>query len=210
MTNNQKLKVLAAILFVLIIVLIGMLIYATTIYNKNDDKPASNTSAVSTAASSTTDVQAGQSSTSEAKETVDLKLYKYDAEDYDKPKEIVTVTVDKKLYQDDITAAINKLLETTGLRINKAVVSGELITVDLPKEIAAKFNMGSAGGITNTNILAATLVNLPNINKLEVTVDGVAGVEGDHFSFNGTFSKAEGDKPYKFTPSDREGKVIDF
>ncbi|MDF2985060.1 MAG: hypothetical protein K0R50_570 [Eubacterium sp.] len=205
MTNNQKLKVLAAILFVLIIVLIGMLIYATTIH-KNDDKPASNTADVSTTASSTNAVQPGQSSTSEEAGTIDLKLYKYDAEDYDKPKEIVTVPVDKKLYEDDITAAINKLLETTGLSIKKAVVSGELLTVDLSKEIEAKFNMGSAGGITNTNILAATLVNLPGINKLEVTVDGVAGVEGDHFSFNGTFVKADGDKSYEFTSSGRVSK----
>lgn len=214
MNNNQKLKLLVAILFAFILVLAGILIYATNFYQKNE-KPASNTSpAVSStssdSAAASTEVQSGESTTAMEKETVTLKLYNYDAMDYDKPKEIVNVDVEKKLYEDNLTAAINKVLEATELRINKAVLDGDNITVDLTKEVAAKFNMGSAGGITNTNILAMTILNLPKVNKLQVTVDGVPNVEGDHFSFNGTFKKSADGTKYELAGSGLQPGTVDF
>ena len=213
MNNNQKLKLLAAILFTFILALAGILIYATNFYQKNE-KPASSTSAVSSGSSDSaavsTEIQAGESTTAMEKETITLKLYNYDAMDYDKPKEIVNVEVDKKLYENNLTAAINKVLETTDLSINKAVLDGENITVDLTKEVAAKFNMGSAGGITNTNILAMTVLNLPKVNKLQVTVEGVPNVEGDHFNFKGTFKKSADGTKYELTASGLEPGTFDF
>ncbi len=200
MNNNKKLRFIALILFVFIIILVGVLVYTTTVYDQIKDQPASNTSAAtnSGSAASTSPASSGQTgseSTGQAKETMDLKLYNYDADDYDNPKEIVNVTVDKKLYQEDITAAVNKVLETTGLSIKKAELKDGLVTVDLSRETAAKFNIGSAGGITYTNILAMTILNLPDISKLKVTVEGVPDMESDHFSFNGIFVKsADGNK----------------
>ncbi len=192
MTNNNKLKIIIAVLFTFIVILIGMLIYV--VYNKldkNEDSAASSmpvqTTASTTSASASTQQSATESSP--AAETLDLNLYVYDADNYEKPKEIKTVTIDKKLYQDDITSAINKVLESTGLKINKATVNKNFIIIDLPKEVSAKFNEGSAGGITRTNILAMTILNLPDIDTMEVTVDGASGVVGDHFSFNGIFIK---------------------
>lgn len=207
MTKNQKLKVLAVILFALIVVLIGMLIYATKIYNQNGTNPASDTtvSATDTASeASPSGVQASESSPVNTEETMELKLYNYDADDYDKPKEIINIKVDKKLYEQDITAAINEVLKSTELSINKAVVNGDLMTVDLTKEVGAKFNIGSAGGITYTNILVTTLLNFPDISKLQITVDGVPNIEGDHFSFNGTFTKSAEGKKYEFISSGRK------
>lgn len=208
MTNNNKLKVLIAVLFFFIIVLVALLIYTKTIYKNGDI--ADTTASTSAASSQTLSTQVSQQSSSEVQGNIDLKLYLYDADDYDNAKEIRTVKVDKKLYQDNITAAINKVLELTNISINKAIINGESITVDLPKEVALKFNSGSAGGITNTNILAMTILNLPNIEKLEVTVDGVTGVVADHFNFNGTFTRTEDGKKYTFTQSDKEGKEIVF
>ncbi len=207
MTKNQKLKVLAVILFALIVVLIGMLIYATKIYNQNGTNPASDTtvSATDTASeASPSGVQASESSPVNTEETMELKLYNYDADDYDNPKEIINIKVDKKLYEQDITAAINEVLKSTELSINKAVVNGDLMTVDLTKEVGAKFNIGSAGGITYTNILVTTLLNFPDISKLQITVDGVPNIEGDHFSFNGTFTKSAEGKKYEFISSGRK------
>ncbi len=200
MNNNKKLRFIALILFIFIIILVGVLVYTTTVYDQIKDQPASNTSAATNSGSavSTSPASSGQTgseSTGQAKETMDLKLYNYDADDYDNPKEIVNVTVDKKLYQEDITAAVNKVFETTGLSIKKAELNDGLVTVDLSRETAAKFNIGSAGGITYTNILAMTILNLPDISKLKVTVEGVPDMESDHFSFNGIFVKsADGNK----------------
>lgn len=205
MTNNQKLKAIIAVLFAFMVILVGILVYTTKVYDTDKEKTASNTS-VSTgsadekpSSAASASAQAGDTSTGQSKETIDLKLYNYDAEDYENPKEIVNVSVEKQLYQKDITAAVNKVLETTGLSINKAELKDDLITVDLTKDIAAKFNKGSAGGITYTNILAMTILNLPGVNKLKVTIEGVPDMESDHFSFNGTFIKTANGNKYELS-----------
>ncbi len=207
MTNNRRLKVLVAVLFVLMAVMVGMLIYAVNVY-KNNDTPASgsDTSAADTSASAS---PSGAAGSDQQKETIDLKLYIYDAEDYDNPKEISTQTIDKKLYEENLTEALSQLLAVTDLRINKAVINGSLITVDLPKDMALKFNSGSASGITYTNILAMTTLNLPGIEKLKITVEGEENIESDHFSFNGTFVKSEDGKKYTLTDQG-DGKTLDY
>jgi len=214
MTNKNKLKMLIAVLFCFIIILVALLIYASTFYNKSGDPAdttiSTNSSPSQTNPSITDNSERSTSGSGEVQETVDLKLYFYDADDYDNAKEIRIVSVDKKLYQADITAAINKVLESTNISINKAIINGESMAIDLPKEVALKFNSGSAGGITNTNILAMTILSLPNIKKMEVTVDGVAGVVADHFNFNGIFSITEAGKKYTFTESDKESKELAF
>ena len=213
MTNNNKLKVLIVVLFFFIIILVALLIYAKTVYTKEnpaDNNISTNSSVGQTDSSTTAASQQSVIASSEAEETIDLKLYFFDAEDYDNAKEVRTVAVDKKLYQENITAAINQVLSSTNIKINKAVINGNSIAVDLPKEVALKFNNGSASGITYTNILAMTVLNLPNIEKLEVTVDGVANVVADHFSFNGTFSRAEDGKKYTFTDSGKASKYLDY
>ncbi len=221
MTNKQKLKVLVAVLFVFIIILVGLLIYVLKVYNQNNDNPALNTPGT-TSPSTTTGVaapstaqnsgliEADKDGDTKNEETISLKFYNYDPDNYDNPKEIVNVVVSKKLYEEDKVSAINKLLEASGLKISKAEVNEGMLTVDLPKEIAALFNMGSAGGITNTNILAMTLLNLPDINLLQVTVDGQPNVEADHFNFNGTFSKAVDGNKYKFASSGMQSRTIEF
>jgi len=213
MTNKGKLKALVGVFFGFIIILVALLIYAKTVYVKNEN-PTSTTVSVSSNGPSNSTADVSQQSATAAtdsnagKETIDLKLYYYDADNYDSPKEIRTVTVDKKLFQDDIAAAINKVLSSTSLKLNKAVVNGNEITVDLPKEVGLKFNAGSASGITYTNILTNTILNLPGIEKMKVTVDGQGNYFGDHFSFNGIFSKTK-DGKVTFTESDKEGKYLD-
>ncbi len=215
MKKDKKLIVIVGVLFVFIIMLVALLIYATSVYNKNantagDTSISTNSNMNQTANSTLEDSQQSAGETSSVEEKVDLQLYFYDAEDYEKPKEVIIVAVDKKLYQDNITEAINKVFELTALKISKAVVTGNLITVDLPKEIALKFNNGSAGGITYTNILAMTLLNLPDIEEMEVTVDGVKGIAADHFSFNGKFVKDENGSKYKFIEADVLSHEMEF
>jgi hypothetical protein len=213
MKKDKKLIVIVGVLFVFIIVLVALLIYATSPYIKNaagDTSISTNSNLNQTADSTLEDSLQSAGETSSVEEKVDLQLYFYDADDYDKPKEVIIVAVDKKLYQDNITEAINKMFELTALKINKAVVTGNLITVDLPREVALKFNRGSAGGITYTNILAMTLLNLPGIEEMEVTVDGIKGVVADHFSFNGKFVKDENGSKYKFNESDMPSHEMEF
>lgn len=215
MNKDKKLIVIVGVLFAFIIILVALLIYATNLYNKNDDAAgdtsiSTNSNLNQTADSTLEDSQQSAGETSSVEEKVDLQLYFYDADDYEKPKEVIIVAVDKKLYQDNISEAINKVFELTPLKVNNAVVNGNLITVDLSKEVALKFNSGSAGGITYTNILAMTLLNLPGIEELEVTVDGVKGIEGDHFNFNGKFVKDENGSKYKFNESDMLSHELEF
>lgn len=198
MTNNSKLKILVAVFFCFILILVGMIIYA--LHEKLNKTVDTSAGAVTTQASVSTAAASSKQSASGSTtviETMDLKLYFYDADNYDKPKEIRTVTIDKKLYQDDITAAINKVFIGTDLKINKAAINGDTAVIDLPKEVSAKFNEGSAGGITRTNILAMTILNLPGIQKMQVTVDGTAGVAEDHYNFDGTFIKTENGYEFK-------------
>lgn len=208
MTKSGKLLIIVGVMFFFIIVLVALLIYANTMISTNNKAAADTTVSSNTSISEPVDStlkssEQSPSSSSPIKDTVDLNLYFFDADNYDSPKEIRTVSVDNKLYQDDITAAINQVLLSTNLKINKATLNGNSITVDLSKEMQLNFNGGSASGITYTNILAATITNLPNIDKLEVTVDGKSGVEADHFNFNGTFSRAENSKKYTFTESNK-------
>lgn len=213
MTNKKKLQVLVVILFCLILVLVGMLIYAQNLHSSNDREATAvspETSAVATDTAATGTSVADTSVTPVVKEKIELKLYIYDAEAYDKPKELRSISIEKELYQKDISAAINQLLDETGIKINKAVVKDSLISIDLPKETVLAFNKGSAGGITNTNILAMTILNLPSVEKLEITVDGMAGVVADHFNFNGTFNKSEDGSKYIFIQADKEGKELEY
>ncbi len=203
MNNSKILKAILAVLFCFIVILVILLVYA--IGQSKEPAVSSSTSSDSTNASQTT-----VSQTTPANETIELKFYYYDADDYDKPKEIRNITIDKKLYDNDLTSAINNVLSSTDIKINKAVLDGKNITIDLPKETVKKFNSGSAGGITHTNILAMTVLNLPGVEQMQVTMDGEAGIESDHFSFNGTFIRPEEGKKYTFNPSNNPGKTLEF
>ncbi|AEY65029.1 GerMN domain-containing protein [Clostridium sp. BNL1100] len=209
MNNSKKLKTILAVLFCFIVILVILLVYVVG-QSKEPSVSSSTASNSSTTASQTTVSQPTASQTTSVTETMELKLYYYDADDYDKPKEIRNITIDKKLYDDDLTSAINNVLSSTDIKINKAVLDGKNITIDLPKETVKKFNSGSAGGITHTNILAMTVLNLPGVEQMQVTMDGEAGIESDHFSFNGTFIRPEEGKKYTFNPSDNPGKTLEF
>ncbi len=214
MNNAKKLKAIVAILFCFIIILVILLVYAIGQSKETSVSPStasdSSTTASQTIISPTTATQTTVSQTTPVNETMQLKLYYYDADDYDKPKEIRDITIDKKMFDNDLTSAINSVFSATDIKINKAVLEGKSITIDLPKETVKKFNSGSAGGITHTNILAMTVLNLPGVEQMQVTMDGEVGIESDHFSFNGTFIKPEEGKKYTFNPSDNPGKTLEF
>ncbi len=214
MNNAKKLKAIVAVLFCFIIILVILLVYAIGQSKETTVSPSttsdSSTTASQTTMSPTTATQTTVSQTTPVNETMQLKLYYYDADDYDKPKEIRDITIDKKMFDNDLTSAINSVFSATDIKINKAVIEGKSITIDLPKETVKKFNLGSAGGITHTNILAMTVLNLPGVEQMQVTMDGEVGIESDHFSFNGTFIKPEEGKKYTFNPSDNPGKTLEF
>lgn len=209
MNTSKKLKTILGVLFCFMVILVVLLVYVVG-QSKEPTASSSTASDSSTSASQTTASQTTASQTTPVTEKMELKLYYYDADNYDKPKEIRNITIDKELYDNDLTAAINKVLSSTDIKINKAVLDGKNITIDLPKETVKKFNSGSAGGINHTNILAMTVLNLPGVEQMQVTMDGEAGIESDHFSFNGTFIKPEEGKKYNFNPSDKPGKTLEF
>ncbi|HEX2927617.1 MAG TPA: GerMN domain-containing protein [Ruminiclostridium sp.] len=214
MNAAKKLKILMAVFFCFIVILVIMLVYAVS-HKAGVNSAASGTTSVAAAtvsqASNTSPAKSSQTAqVTNKKETMELKLYYYDADDYDKPKEIKNIAIDKKLYEDDKTSALNTLLSTTVIKINKAVLNGKDMTIDLPKETVKRFNSGSAAGITYTNILAMTVLNLPGVEQMNVTMDGQTGIESDHFSFNGTFKKSEDGKKYVFNQSDKPGNAMDI
>jgi cytoskeletal protein RodZ len=229
MNAAKRLKIIAVVMFCFIVVLVSLLVYVVKVAGDSkaasENSPADTTSiSQSTGSSQASGSQqngdsaqaddsskgAGTDLSADTEKTIDLKLYYYDADDYDSPKEIRTVSVDKKQFTEDLASALNTLFSSVGITINKAVINEKNMSIDIPKETAKKFNSGSAGGITNTNILAMTALNLPGVEQLEVTVDGQSGVESDHFSFNGTFTKSQDGKKFDFNPSDAEGKLLDL
>ncbi len=126
-----------------------------------------------------------------------MDLYLFDANDYDNPKEIRHISVEKSVFDTDLTKAINTVLEPSGLQISKALLdkASKAISIDISSETVKQFNAGSAGGRTCTNILAGTVLHIPGVELMTVTVDGAPAVYGDHYSFNGVFKKSD-TKPF--------------
>ncbi|QHQ60755.1 hypothetical protein Ana3638_08200 [Anaerocolumna sedimenticola] len=124
-------------------------------------------------------------------EKLDITLYIYGPDDYDNPIEKKIIQVSKVLYETDLPQALNLIFAETDIRFNSAKVdpTSKCITVDIPQEVADKFNAGSCAGIILMNELTNTLLNLPDINSAVVTVDGIKDTYADHYSFEGIFTK---------------------
>lgn len=144
------------------------------------------------AASSSDSVnQTNESTIIDESDKIDINLYLYGPDDYDNPIEMKVISVSKELFENNIADALNYVFEETVIRINSADIDKEThcITVDIPQEIAMKFNAGSTAGVMLTNTLIDTILNLPDIQSAVITVDGVKDSYADHYSFQGTFTK---------------------
>lgn len=134
-----------------------------------------------------------QSTVTEEDDKIDLTLYLYGPDDYDNPIEKKVISVSKELYENNMAEALNDVFEETDIKINNAEVDKETqcITVDIPDEVAMKFNYGSCSGATLTNELVDTILNLPDIQSAIITVDGEKDSYADHYNFEGIFTKNE-------------------
>lgn len=129
----------------------------------------------------------------EEEKIIDLTLYLYGPDDYDNPSETKVISVNKSTYENNLVEALNTIFEDTEIVLTSAVVDNksQRLTVDISEEVCLKFNAGSCGGAILTNELIDTLLNLPNIQSVVVTVDGAKDSIGDHYSFEGVFTKDE-------------------
>ncbi|BCN29737.1 GerMN domain-containing protein [Anaeromicropila herbilytica] len=118
-----------------------------------------------------------------------ITLYLYGPDDYDNPIELKEISISKELYKNHLTKALNKVFKKTKIKISSSKINKKTkcITVDLTQKIADQFNAGSCSGIILTNELIDTLLHLPNIKSVIITVDGKKDCYGDHYSFEGTF-----------------------
>jgi len=133
------------------------------------------------------------SQSAETEEKIELTLYVYGPDDYEKPVEKKVISVNKELYENNMAEALNDVFEETEIRVSSATVDKETkcITVDISEEVALRFNAGSCAGTILTNELIDTLLNLPDIQSAVITVDGQKDYYADHFSFEGVFTKEE-------------------
>ena len=127
----------------------------------------------------------------DTEEKIDITLYLYGPDDYEKPVEKKVISINKKLYESNLAEALNEVFNETEIRVSSASVDNKTkcITVDMKEEVAMKFNAGSCAGIILTNELLDTLLNLPDVQSAIITVDGQKDYYADHFSFEGVFTK---------------------
>lgn len=136
-------------------------------------------------------IETEESTVAYKSDMLDITLYLYGPDDYENPEEERVIYVSKELYFNNMADALNYVFDETKIRINSAEVDikTKCITVDLPQEVAGKFNAGSCEGAILTNELTDTLLNLPDIESAIITVDGVKDTYADHYSFEGVFKK---------------------
>jgi spore germination protein GerM len=53
------------------------------------------------------------------------------------------------------------------------------------------FDWGSTGSMIRLNQLIFTLSSFPDVEKIEVLIDGVRGIESSHFNFSDAFDAVE-------------------
>lgn len=141
-----------------------------------------------------------QTTTSAANENLSLTLYIYDANNYDSPKDKKTFTFSKEDYEKRPTETLNTMFADTGIKLSKVSISktDKKLVADLTEDTADNFDKGSAIGITLTNQLIMTLLHLPDVEKVQVTVNNTKNLMGNHFNFNGVFTLSN-DGKYKLS-----------
>ncbi|WP_105615001.1 DUF4309 domain-containing protein [Vallitalea okinawensis] len=118
-----------------------------------------------------------------------LSFYEFGADDYDNPEDIKVITISEEEYNNNLVKVLNLIFSESGISLNNLTINEDekLVIADLTEAASINFDNGSCGGITRTNVLVMTLLNLPGVEKLKVTVEGVENVYGNHFSFEGIF-----------------------
>lgn len=124
-----------------------------------------------------------------------IMFYDFGADDYENPVNLKEFSISINKYKNNKAEVLNDIFSQIGITINNITSkeNGKYIVVDITKDTVNNFERGSTAGIILTNEFIMTLLNLPDVEKVEVTVDGKSGSEGNHYSFNGIFVK---DKDY--------------
>lgn len=127
-------------------------------------------------------------------EKIDLVFYEFNADDYDHPSGERIFTVSKEQIQNEPAEVLNTMFSERGIEFNNVtyIPDQKRMVVDITEESLLKFEGGSTIGIILMNELATTVLNFPETDQLEVTVEGRRKESGNHFNFSGIYVMKDG------------------
>ena len=127
---------------------------------------------------------------SSAVSTVSVTFYWYDELPFDYDDFNLMSSAEVELPADHLNAEFIRLIkEYSGISIDGIWYEGKRLCADLAEEEARSFNMGSATGITRSNVLIATLSTMPDVEEIEILINGQRGCFADHYNFDRIFEK---------------------
>ncbi|MCL2672029.1 MAG: GerMN domain-containing protein [Clostridiales bacterium] len=119
--------------------------------------------------------------------TIKVEIY-YFTQDEDYKHE--TVDLSKGNLSSD---TIKFMQDINGIQINGIWYENNKICVDLNANEFRKLDAGSYAGIIQTNLLVKTFSSYPNVEEIEILIDGKQGQYGYHFNFDRVFRVSEWD-----------------
>ena len=100
-------------------------------------------------------------------------------------------------YENMVEETISKINEFNGydFPIDNFWYDGTNLIVDLEPDVdiggVSNFLQGSSGASINVGIIVQTFGSFPNVETVEIRIDGRRGVEGWHFDFSEPFTVSE-------------------
>jgi hypothetical protein len=122
---------------------------------------------------------------------LNVRLYKYDVGVNDKPAETELFLFDHKKFESDTLNFLNEIFGEDGLSFSSATVDmkEKCITADISQEVASLLDGGEDVAAALTSEIVVTLLNMPGIEKVVLTIDGKRDCSGPNYNFKGTFIK---------------------
>lgn len=122
---------------------------------------------------------------------LNVRLYKYDVGVNDKPAETELFLYDKNKFETDTLNFINEIFNEDGLSFKSVSIDKKekCITADISQEVADLLNGGKDVAAALTSEIVVTLLNMPGIEKVAITIEGKKDCSGPNYNFKGTFVK---------------------
>ncbi len=124
-------------------------------------------------------------------EQINIRLYKFDVGDTNKPAQTELFVFDKEKLENDTLNVLNEVFSSDEIYLRNAVMDKEkkCITADLPQKVATFLGTNKRVADALTYELVVTLQNIPGIEKVVLTVEGKKDSVGIYYDFKGTFVK---------------------
>lgn len=122
---------------------------------------------------------------------VNVRLYKYDVGVTDKPAQTELLVFDKEKLENDTLNVLNEVFASDELYLLSAAIDkdNKCITADLPQKVASLLETNKRLADALTYEFVVTLQNVPDIEKVVLTVQGKKDSVGKYYNFKGTFVK---------------------